>query len=277
MIKLIADSGSTKTDWCVCSKGNILHATKTEGINPFHQTESDINHIINSLHSLLSNHTINQIDFYGAGCALLEKQELIKNILSHYFPQAIIHVESDLLGAARALCQNEAGIACILGTGSNSCEYNGKNIISNTPALGYILGDEGSGAVLGKHLINKCLKNQLPDNLSRKFMEQYQLTQAIILERVYRQPMPNRFLASISPFLAENREEPIIQELIVNAFKEFFQHNVLQYNTSLPVHFVGSIAYIYKREIEMAAQSFSLTIGNTMRSPMDGLTAFTPT
>ena len=199
---VIADSGSTKTDWCLGNTKTNSRTVRTGGINPFHQSVDEIKEVIAStLTPQLGDTTeFTTIYFYGAGC-IPEKTNIVKTALAQNFPKANILVESDLLGAAHALCGKTAGIACILGTGSNSCFYDGEKITANISPLGYILGDEGSGAVLGKRLVGDFLKHQLPDDLCRDFLKEYDLTPALILDKVYRQPLANRFLAGLTPFL----------------------------------------------------------------------------
>ena len=230
---LIADSGSTKTDWCLCNESTILCEIQTQGINPYHQTEEAIEEVLREelLPQLKSQELIAKgsrlsIIFYGSGCANANACNRIKEALFKVLGTEEVTVHSDLLGAARALCGHEEGIACVLGTGSNSCLYNGKEIISNIPPLGYILGDEGSSAVLGRRLVGDCLKNQLPEAIREEFLTEYQLTQEIILEKVYRQPLANRFLASLTPFLSKHREVPEVHKLLVESFTDFFVRNV---------------------------------------------------
>ena len=271
---LIADSGSTKTDWCYGTEISNCKIIQTEGINPFHQSAEKIE-------SIICQGLIPQLDFplerctaiyfYGAGC-LPPKTESIIHVLQNNFPEADISVDTDLLGAARALCKDNAGIACILGTGSNSCLYDGKRIIQNISPLGYILGDEGSGAVLGKLLVGDILKNQLPATLKEEFLKQFDLTPPEIIDRVYRQPFPNRFLASLSPFLAQHLEEPAIRSLVLNSFIAFLRRNVMQYDyKQYPVHFIGSVAHCYKEILQEAAQTTGIQIGKILQSPMEGL------
>lgn len=272
MRRLIADSGSTKTDWCIAEEGEIRFRTTTEGINPFHQTEESIRHIVAGMHSSIpASFSPEKVEFYGAGCAMPDKQMIVGRVLEGYFPKADIHVESDLLGAARAACQGKPGIACILGTGSNSCQFDGERIVANTPSLGYILGDEGSGAVLGRTLVADWLKGQLPTHVCRAFEEESGLTQAELLERVYRQPLANRFLASLTPFLHGHRHETSIHALLTGCFQAFFRRNVSAYDHTLPVHFIGSIAHYFREEVTEAAQSQGFTVGRFMRTPMEGL------
>ena len=180
-----------------------------------------------------------------------------------------------MLAAARGLCGHQPGIACIMGTGSNSCYYDGKNIVSNVSPLGFILGDEGSGAVLGKLLVGDILKNQMTPGLKEKFLEQYNLTPAEIIDRVYRQPFPNRFLASFSPFLVEHLDEPAIRELVLNSFKKFLKRNVMQYDYQhARVHFIGSVAFYYKELLSEACKAMGIHLGTIIKSPMEGLIKF---
>ena len=242
---IIADSGSTKTDWCVVNHGKQIKRITTEGTNPFFQTEEEISQVVkDKLMPHLDGVKIDAVYFYGAGCAFPEKNEIVHNAIHRHIP-VTIEVGSDLLAAARSLCGHKAGIACIMGTGSNSCYYDGKEIVNNISPLGYILGDEGSGAVLE------------------------------ILDNVYKKPFPNRFLASVSPFLIENIEEPCIHRIVLNGFKNFFTRNVMQYDyKNVKVHFIGSIAYYYKEVLEEAALALQIELGTIIKSPMEGLVEF---
>lgn len=271
---LIADSGSTKTDWRLISEKEEVKSVSTPGINPFYQTEEEIeNQISTLLYPELMGFSVKKIFFYGAGCAFEDKKQIVKNAISVSFPKAQIEIESDLLAAARGLFLKEKGIACILGTGSNSCFYDGKNIIHNVSPLGFILGDEGSGAVLGKKFAADCLKNQLPEKLKDKFLKQYDLTPAQIIESVYKKPFPNRFLAQFTRFLSENIAEPFIYNIVFDSFTEFFTRNIMQYNNykDYPVCFIGSIAYYFKDVLEVAANELDIQIGIIYQSPMPGL------
>ncbi len=275
---LIADSGATKTDWMVVSESSSK-LIGTEGINPFHQTEDYIHNIINS--SLLSKmereniciHNITEVHFYGAGC-LPQPAIKISNILKEVFPEATVKAETDLTGAARALCGNRPGIACILGTGSNSCMYDGERITANVSPLGYILGDEGSGAYLGKRFISDCLKNQLPEYLKTGLLEEYALTTADILNKVYREPQANRFLASITPYIYKVRKDPNVETFLNDCFTEFFKRNIMGYDTTLDISFAGSIAWFFQEEIKKAAISLDLRTGVFMKEPIWGLKDF---
>lgn len=273
---LISDSGSTKTDWVLLEDDAVVLRVKTQGLNPTQQKCEDIVEILSKeLMPQLDGYEPERIFFYGAGCAYPEAISRMRGALESLFNTRNIEINSDLLAAARALCGHEEGIACILGTGSNSCYYNGKEIVDNIPPLGFILGDEGSGATLGKQLVNGCLKRQFSQEICTKFLEQYNLDMAKILEKVYREPMPGRFLASLAPFLLENRKNPEIHNMLVKSFVAFFQHNSMAYRKSwLPIHFVGGIAVAFQDEVKVAAESLGLSIGKIVDSPMKGLVEF---
>lgn len=273
---IIADSGSTKTDWCVVENGMCINTIATKGMNPFFQTSEDMEaEIEENLLPHIASHDISAIYFYGAGC-IPAKVPMVEQVLQRCFPEATaIEVNSDLLAAARSLCGHDVGIACILGTGSNSCFYDGEDISFNVPALGFILGDEGSGANLGRLLVGDILKNQLTDTLKEKFFAQFNTNMTEIIERVYRQPFPNRYLAGLSVFLIENREVAQVHRLLVNAFQAFIQRNVMQYDYTLyPMNCVGSIAYHYRSELMEAAQALGVKVGAIVKSPIDGLVAY---
>lgn len=272
---LIADSGSTKTDWCLVDNGVLVKQIFTKGTNPFFQTEDEIRaEVSENLLPYLNTAKVDAVWFYGAGCAFPEKNEIVRAAIARHL-DVPIEVGSDLLGAARGLCGRQPGIACILGTGSNSCFYDGKEIVSNVSPLGFILGDEGSGAVLGKMLVGDVLKNQLPAALKEEFLARYELTPAIILERVYKKPFPNRFLASLSPFLVEHLDVPEIHTLVLNGFKAFFDRNVKQYDyKQYPVHLIGSLAYYYRPVLQEAAEQTGVRLGTIKQSPMEGLISY---
>lgn len=267
---LIADSGSTKTDWCFKTSKEDYHIIQTKGINPFYQDSEDIRHIIEEI--LKEREEPEKIYFYGAGCTK-EKSAIIKDIFIKLVPSCkSIEVDSDLLGAAKAACGNKPGIAAILGTGSNSCEYDGEKIVNNIPPLGLILGDEGSGAILGKTFIADGMKSILSKDLFDKFLSDYHLTIPDIMNKVYREPFPNRFLASICPFLNKNRDNEEIHNLLIKSFREFFNRNVKKYNyKEYEVNFVGSIGFYFKDEVKKAADIESIKIGSFIKSPMEGL------
>lgn len=272
---LLSDSGSTKTDWCVVGKGEIIRRIATKGINPFYQTEEEIAHEVGKdLIPALEGITVTSVSFYGAGCAFPEKNEIVRRAINRYLAVPV-EVGSDLLAAARALCGNEAGIACILGTGSNSCLYDGKEIVRNVSPLGFILGDEGSGAVLGKLLVGDLLKDQLPRALKEAFFAETGLTPAEIMDKVYRKPFPNRFLASLSPFLVRHLHEQEFCDLVSNSFRAFFTRNVMQYDyPDYPVHLMGSVAWYYQDLLREITRELGITLGRIVQSPVQGLVRY---
>lgn len=270
---LIADSGSTKTDWCVAKDGFTVKRFTTQGINPYHQDERRINGIVlDELLPQTGEYKLKKIVFYGSGC----RDEIIptmKNILYSAFNNNVeVEIYSDLLGAARAICGHEEGIACILGTGSNSCLYDGKKIVGNIPPLGYILGDEGSGASLGKIFINEILKNNQMSDLKKEFLQVLQMTEGDIIDRVYRQPMANRFLASLAPFIHSHIERHEVNEIVTENFRQFLLKNVKRYHRDdLQVSFIGSIAWHFKSQLLQSALEENVYVGSVEKSPMDGL------
>ncbi len=276
-MRLIADSGSTKTDWCLLQNGNPVRRIHTRGTNPFFQSEEEISQeIATALLPQLDTDTLHAIYFYGTGCGFPDKIEMVRRaIASHLTIQEKIEVNTDMLAAARGLCGHEAGIACIMGTGSNSCFYDGEKIVDNVSPLGYILGDEGSGAVLGKLLVGDLLKNQMTPELKEKFLATYHLTPGEIIDRVYRQPFPNRFLASLSPFLLQHITEPAVRDLVLRSFRDFLVRNVMQYDyRTHKVYFIGSVAYHYQELLRETAQELGIQVGNILQSPMEGLISY---
>ena len=267
---LIADSGSSKTMWCVTGANKTEYCT-TKGINPFFMDDDAIVNLLSKEFSL-NYKQFEHIYFYGAGCTI-EKKQVVHNALSRYFDASDMAVESDLLAAARALCQNNAGIACILGTGSNSCYYDGSDIIQSVSPLGYILGDEGSGAVMGKKLIADILKNQISDDIKLDFFNSYQLTQSEILESVYRKSFPNRFLSQFTKFIAKHIDKSEFDALVSNSFNEFIIRNILQYKqaSQLTINFTGSIAFVFRKQLEKQISNNGLRMGCVSQNPMEGL------
>ena len=215
---------------------------------------------------------IKKIVFYGSGCRE-ETIPAMKTILHSAFNNNIeVEIYSDLLGAARAICGHEEGIACILGTGSNSCLYDGKKIVGNIPPLGYILGDEGSGATLGKIFINEIFKNSQMNDLTKEFLQVLKMTEGDIIDRVYRQPMANRFLASLAPFIHSHIKRHEVNEIVTENFRQFLLKNVKRYHRDdLQVSFIGSIAWHFKSQLLQSALEENVYVGSVEKSPMDGL------
>ena len=271
---LIADSGSTKVDCSVVDNGKVVKRAFTKGINPFFQSEEEIsNEIETTLILQLDTQDFDAVYFYGAGCTF-DKVEIVKRAIQKNIKVIKeVEVSTDMLAAARGLCGYSSGIACIMGTGSNSCYYDGKNIVDNVSPLGFILGDEGSGAVLGKLFVSDLLKNQLTPGLKEKFLEQFNLTTGDIIDRVYRKPFPNRFLSTFSPFISENLEDTTVRTLVMTSFKSFLKRNVMQYKNydRLPIHFVGSVAFHFQEILKEAVEVMNMKPGKIIQSPMEGL------
>ena len=274
---LLADSGSTKTDWGLVENGKLVKRLRTSGMNPFQMSEEVITEEIKThLVPELPGTVLDEVHFYGAGCTK-EKQPIVERALrANLTINGECEVASDMLGAARGICGHKPGIACILGTGSNSCSYDGKNLVKNVSPLGFILGDEGSGAVLGKLLVGDVLKNQMPEAITKRFFEKYKLTSAEIIDRVYRQPKPNTFLASFVPFLEENIDEPKIYNLVKESFRSFLRRNVMQYDgwQTLPIGFNGSIAKIYKKPLLEALEEEGMHLGRIIQAPMEAMVEY---
>ena len=278
---LIADSGSTKTDWAIVTGASQPVVLNTQGINPVHQSREEIVRILREefVSLMASNPEVQKLRssailtpqfplavyFYGSG------ETLMTVLLRETFPQAqIVEAHSDLLGAARALCGRNEGIASILGTGANSCLYDGKAIVEHTPALGYILGDEGSGAVLGKRFIHDLYGGILSENIRETF--ENKLTLAEIIKRVYRQPMANRFLASLSEFITNHLDDSEVRGVVVQNFIDFLRYHISPYcRQDLPVSFVGSVAWYYKDELHEAAERLGYKLGTVLKTPLAGL------
>ena len=292
---LIADSGATKTDWLLADD-RYSQLIKTEGINPFHQDQDKIEDIIgnNLLDQLAAYHTtyleqqgkgtpatdfnsfihtIQSVYFYGAGC-LPSHSGGIQHSLEQHFQRAQIQINTDLLGAARALCGHKPGIACILGTGANSCLYDGEQIEKNISPLGYILGDEGSGAYLGKRFVGDCFKEQLPSFLRDGLLKEFQLTYTDIINKVYKEPQANRFLASLTPYIYKQKEIPEVHAFLLECFETFFRRNVLPYHANYPISFTGSISWFFQDEVREAASHLGLRAEQFLREPIIGMAEY---
>ena len=273
---LIADSGSTKTDWILKSREHGIFEYHTTGINAVRDNEDAMFRILEEqlLPALPGEAHIGHVHFYGAGCIPPYSQK-VERCLAAKMPQAQINVESDLMGAARALCGNLGGIACILGTGSNSCLYDGCQIVQNVSPMGFILGDEGSGAVMGKELIGRLFKGNLSSTLREELLGQYQLTPTDIIDKVYRQPLPNRFLASLVPFIHAHREEPGIRSIVTEQFRLFITRNVAHYNhPEMPLNFTGSIARVFAEELQEIIAQEGYILGKIIDKPIHELVKF---
>ena len=270
---LIADSGSTKTEWCLLSDGKKKKAI-TQGLSPYFLSGGEITDIINKeLPSLFNTAMPDEIYFYGTGCSNPANAKVVKKAIASVYKDSKVYVDHDLMGAAKAVCGNTKGVACILGTGSNSCYYDGKKIVKNSPGLGYVLGDEGSGAYMGKKVIQYFLYNTFEPDLMDRFTAKYNITSAEILEAVYKKPLPNRFLSNFVTFLIENRGHYMIENIIEDSLNDFFFIHIYKYSQSwtMPIHFVGSVAHGFKDVLKEMCNSFELQLGTVIKNPMDGL------
>lgn len=273
-MKLIAESGSTRTEWALVEDNHLVQRVFTEGLNPFFQTRREISRSVRlGLPESFFKKKLDQVYYYGAGCSSYEKKNILGASLVAQF-KTPIQVESDLLAAARGLFKCEAGIACIL-TGSNSCFYDGKIIVKNVKAAGYILGDEGSGAVLGKLFLADLLKGLAPKELANEFHEKFRISVNDVMESVYNLPFPNRFLGTIAYFLGDYMDNEYVYNLLTNNLRSFFNRNVCQYDyINYPIRFVGSLAYAYPDILQEVAQEFGVEIDVIEETPMNGLIEF---
>jgi glucosamine kinase len=274
---LIADSGSTKTDWRLIDEEKRIHQFTSQGINPYFQTSEQISEILKTeLVSFLIEHQISNIFFYGAGCRVEEKKQIVRNALQNNFKNTTIKIETDMLGAARSLCGRKPGIAAILGTGMNTCFYNGNEIAENRTSLGFILGDEGSGAHIGKLFIADYLNDDLPEELILRFKDRNKLSKDDIIDSVYRQPLPNRFLATFSKFIYQNLKEQYCIDLVRNSFEQFFDKYICKYpqHRDLKLSCTGSVAYYYSNILRSVAESRQVNIDVIVETPIAGLTLY---
>ncbi len=271
---LLADSGSTKTQWRVIdAQGETLDEFFTGGLNPSLMPAAEVDATINS--SLRKRRiSPSRVYYYGAGCTP-ERVYIVEHALKRLYPQADVFVGSDLVAAVRALCGDDEGVACILGTGMASCMCKGGEVVRQTPSLGYVLGDEGSGAVLGKKFHGALLKGAFPESVSKAWQEEYGLSVAEIIGRVYREPQPNRFLASFVPFIAKHLAVEPVRTMVVEEFRLFFRRNIVPYgNPALPVNFVGGVAANFTDELREAAEQEGFKVGIVLQAPMDNLAQY---
>lgn len=276
-IKLIADSGATKAEWCLM-KGKKKKVFFTTGISPYLMNTEQIVKMLNKeLKSGLKRELISEIHYYGTGCGNPENVKSIKKALKEVFPTTRkINIDTDIMAAARAVCGKQKGIACILGTGSNACYFNGKRIVKSSPGLGYVLGDEGSGAYMGRKVIQHFLYNTFEGELMTKFETKFKTNRVEILDRVYRQPLPNKYMASYALFLSENRGHYMIENIIEDSFNDFFFNHIYKFKESWvhPVNFVGGVAFAFKDVLKELCNSYGLQLGKIFKNPIEGLVEY---
>lgn len=270
---LVADSGSTKTEWKIIKEGIPQDSVSSSGINPYFLSGKEIYHILKKEVEEIAGLSFSRVYFYGTGCNTVVKENIVRDAIKRFLSFDEIYIGSDLLAAAHSLCLGKPGIACIMGTGSNSCYYDGSAIVSNVSPLGYILGDEGGGAVIGRKLVSGVLKKQVPQTVIDIFFDTYKITASEILENVYMKPFANRYLGQFAKFISANIHIPELQDIITTSFEDFIIRNILQYPESklLPVHFTGSIAYYFRTFLEELLIKNSLHPGIITVSPMPNL------
>jgi N-acetylglucosamine kinase-like BadF-type ATPase len=273
---LIVDSGSTKSDWVLMNNGE-QHSFSTMGLNPYFHDEDTVYNAVHGNTGLNeASLKVERLYFYGAGCSAPHLNDVIRRGLKRLFINAEISVDHDLTACAYATYQGEPSISCIIGTGSNSCYFDGKNVSEVVPALGYILGDEGSGSYFGKKLLSNYLYHRLPEDISDVLKNELGLTKDLIVERVYMTPNANVYLASFMPFITRFAEHPYIQEMVYEGFRHFIDIHVCCYPNYREVksHFVGSIAQIFEKQLLAACESLDVQIGSIIRKPIDGLVSY---
>lgn len=270
---LVADSGSSKTDWMAYSPEQTL-SFNTQGINPYFANAQDIVRILSKHKDIASiANEVKEVYFFGAGCLNPDKHEIVSNGLSSFFKNAFISVDHDLLGSAYATCGDKKGLACILGTGSNIAYYDGEHVFDGKHGLGYILGDEGSGTYFGKKMLISYLHKTMPTDLRENFAMDFDVSKDMVIENIYQKPFPNSYLATFSRFMIKNRQHPFIQKTLHDGFQEFIDTNVKDYKNykTLECNFVGSISYYYQDELRAVFAENNLKIGKTLQKPIEGI------
>lgn len=273
---LIADSGGSKTDWRLVNKDGTIAQASSPGFNPYYQPIDDLKKNVQEILIPKINDQVDKIFFYGAGVSSVKNQLTIKSAFLEFFPEAHIEIGWDLLAAARALCGHEPGIACIMGTGSNSCLYDGSKIVDNVANLGWILADEGSGANIGRQFLVDYLRKKMPAKVSAAFHQRFPLTREEFLEKVYQQEKPSAFLASFAKFIFQHLDDQYCYKLVYNSFAEFYENNVMEYENykNLKVHFTGSIAFYFSDILRQVANDKGITVKNILEGPIAGLTLY---
>jgi N-acetylglucosamine kinase-like BadF-type ATPase len=273
---LIADSGSSKTDWRLIDALGQITQFKGIGFNPNYQSLEDMSQKLQVDFLLKIKNEVQSIFYYGAGCASDQNKNQVRSALSTVFEHADIQVNHDLMAAAKATCGNQPGIACILGTGSNSCDYDGENIIDKRPAPGYILGDEGGGAYIGKKFLQDFIHEDMPEYLRKSAAETLNLNITDIIDNVYKKPFPGRYMASFCPYISENCREPYYYGIIYDSFQDFFKKHVIKFKDyqNKPVSFVGSVAYHNSNILRKAASDIGIHVHLILEGPISGLTLY---
>src|SRR5882672_5623050 len=275
-MKLIADSGGSKIDWRLLNSDGTIGQTNTPGFNPYYQPIDDLNNTIRTAVAPIVKEEVSDVYFYGAGVSSEKNQAVIREAFLSFFPKSKVEIGWDLLAAARALCGHEPGIACIMGTGSNSCLYDGEKITDNVANLGWILADEGSGTYLGKQLVFDYFRKEMPESLAKQFHARFSWSREEVLEKVYQQEKPGAFLASFAKFIFQHLKEPYCYQLAYQSFSDFFENNVMKYENykNLKVHFTGSIGFYFSDVVRQVANDKGITVKNILEGPIAGLTLY---
>jgi len=273
MAILLADSGATKCEWCLIKNGK-QQMVYTQGISPYFLDVGEIADLLKKeLLPALKNPSVQEIYYYGTGLSNPNNVQIVRKAIKQVFPAARVYADHDMMAGARALCGNSKGVACILGTGSNCCYFNGKRILKSSPGLGYVLGDEGSGAHLGKKTLQYYLYNTFDEELRYKFDAKFVTNRVEILENTYKKPLPNRYLAGFVVFLAENRGHYMVENIIEDGLNDFFFQHLCKFNESwkYPIHFVGGVAYRFKDVLQDLCKCYEFDFGRVLKNPMEGL------
>lgn len=274
---LVADSGSSNTNWVVLNTYKIVNSFTTKGLSPYFVDKEFINQeLSNNFPRNLNSEEIKKVYFYGSGCSSENLNTIVENGLKAFFQKAEIEINTDLLAAARSLFFNEEGIAVICGTGSNTCYYDGSNIIKNIKSLGFIFGDEGGGDYLGKLFITDFLNNELPSDIKNKFIKEYNLNASEILNRVYKKPNPNSFLASFANYIAKNSGNEYFNQLILRNFNDLFEKHICKYDgfKNHNIRFTGSVAFHFEKHLKIIAKKHKATVDLIIQNPIDRLAQF---
>ena len=274
---LIADSGSTKTAWTLTDGQDVAKHWKTRGFNPYYQTLEEVRHSLRQeFGPIIEGIRVEKLFFYGAGCSTPERKAIIADAIADFLPGCTIEVNNDLLGAARSLCGRQPGIACIMGTGSGSSFYDGREILRNIPSLGFILGDEGSGAYIGKALIRDFLRENMPQHIRKAISDEYGIDKESVLEQVNRKSMPSRYLAGFSKFVTAGLKDPYLFGLAYSAFSDFARQYIVRYDdyNRYSVHFIGGVAFYNRTVLDKVSEDLKFRVGSVLEQPMEGLIRF---
>ncbi len=273
---LIADSGSTKTEWIFINDKD-RKSFLSDGLNPYFRTHGQLSESIkNGVKSILKNTHVNEIFFYGSGTGNKSRKVILKNAIEENFPDSKVNIQTDMLGAAIACFGKEEGVACILGTGSNTCVFDGDEIVKSIPSLGFVLGDEGSGGYFGKRILNGYYYKTMPEDLRKVLDEQYDMTLEPVLHKVYEEPQANRFVASFSKLLGDHKDHPYIRNMVKKGFEAFADKQLAYYEESkeMNIAFVGSIASVYEDILREVLESKEMNLSVVIRKPLAKLEEF---